>query len=95
MIDKHIRERIEERAFAISEWRRENNVPGSDISDWLEAESEIIIDRRTTKHCPVCGFKLIAKKDDTIFCLRCEWRVESKREADKEVPDVKEVKWIP
>lgn len=93
MIDKHIREKIEARAFEIYEWRKENNVPGSAESDWFQAEAEIITDRRQ-EGCPKYGYKLLARNDSEIFCLKdgCDWKIKAKREYDKDIPDFEEIK---
>jgi len=94
MIDKYIREKIEARAYEIYEWRKENNVPGSALSDWEQAEIEIITDRRTNAGCPKCDFNLVARNDGEIFCLRngCDWKIEAKRKFDKNIPDINEIK---
>lgn len=44
--------------------------------------------------CPKCGGKLLARCGDKIFCLdsSCEWFVISKREDDKKLPDIHELK---
>ena len=39
-----VRERIKQRAFEIYEWRQEHDEPGSALSDWLEAELEVLED---------------------------------------------------
>ena len=39
---KTLKEQIAERAYEIWEWRMENDQPGDALSDWLEAEEEII-----------------------------------------------------
>ena len=95
MIDKHIREKIELRAFEIYEWRKENNIPGCALGDWLDAQSEIITDRRA-EGCPKCGSKLLARKDNMIICLKssCDFQVERKRKLDEDIPDFKEIKKI-
>jgi hypothetical protein len=95
MIDKHLKEKIEKRAYEIYEWRKENGVPGCALGDWLEAESEIIPDRRTNKEgCPKCGYKLLARKDDEIICLRreCNWKSKAKRKLDQEIFAFNEIK---
>ena len=94
MIDKRIREKIEYRAWEISEWRKENNIPGSALGDWLQAESEIIPDRRINAGCLKCGSKLLARTDGEIFCLKigCDWRIKAKREFDKNIIDFQEIK---
>jgi len=91
MIDKYTKERIAKRAYEIFEWRKENNLPGSSLGDWLEAESEILNDRRT-KNCPKCGFSLLARENNEIICLKCDWRTEAKRDIDKVVPRVEEIR---
>jgi len=45
--------------------------------------------------CPVCGYKLIARSDNKIFCLRsgCEWFVDARRKDDMEkVPEIHTLK---
>jgi hypothetical protein len=44
--------------------------------------------------CPVCGFKLLCREGDEIICLAstCDWRIVSKREADKEIPLINKLK---
>ena len=41
-MDKRIKECIEERAYEIYEWRVANEMPGCALSDWLEAEEEVL-----------------------------------------------------
>jgi hypothetical protein len=95
MINKLLNQRIAERAYAIWEYRIANNIPGSDLGDWEEAESEIIPDRRN-EGCPLCGCKLLARNDGEIFCLdaRCNFRVKAKRLNDKDTPDFRILKKV-
>ena len=47
-------------------------------------------------NCPKCGYLLLCRENDEIFCLRygCDWRTKSKREDDKEIPEIQELKEI-
>lgn len=92
MIDKFQREKIQTRAFEIFEWRRENDIAGCALGDWLEAETEFVIDKRTNDGCPKCGYSLIARRDDKIICLKCDWNIEAKRKTDKETADFNEIR---
>jgi DNA-directed RNA polymerase subunit RPC12/RpoP len=95
MIDKQIKQKIEQRAFEIFEWRKENGVPGSALGDWLEAECEIITDRRTNNNsCPECGFKLLALSANKIICLntKCDYSIEAKRKDDSQIPNLNDIK---
>lgn len=94
MIDKLLQERIAARAYSIYEWRIANNIPGSAADDWMEAEGEIIPDRRMITGCPKCGFTLLARSDGEMFCLKttCDWRIKAKRLCDKDKPDFKEIR---
>jgi uncharacterized Zn finger protein (UPF0148 family) len=40
------------------------------------------------KHCPVCGYKLLARHNDEVFCLSpsCSWKTISKRKEDIQIP---------
>ena len=38
-----IKKLIEVRAQEISEWREDYNIEGDDLSDWLEAEKEVML----------------------------------------------------
>ena len=91
MIDRLTQEKIEKRAFEIYEWRVYNNVPGCSLSDWLEAESDVIIDRRK-EGCPKCGCKLLGRKDDTVICLSCTWSVIYTRQTDKDLTEFRKIK---
>ena len=93
MIDKHIREKIEKRAFEIYEFRKANGIGGNATTDWFEAQEEIITDRRI-EGCPKCGGKLLARKNNTIICLKngCDFQVERKRKLDEDIPDFNEIK---
>ncbi len=92
MFNKRIREKIEARAFEIYSYRTENNIAGSSLDDWFQAESEIITDRRMDNGCPKCNFKLLARRDDKIICLRCDFEIEAKRKLDKDMPDFSDIK---
>ncbi len=92
MIDKNIREKIEARAYEIYLYRKENNIAGSSLDDWFQAEGEIITDRRMDNGCPKCNFKLLARRDDKIICLRCDWEIEAKRKQDKDISDYNDIK---
>ena len=37
-----IRKETQERAYDIFEYRRENNIPGCALGDWLQAEREVL-----------------------------------------------------
>jgi len=94
MINKNIREKIEARAYELYEWRKENNVPGSALGDWLDAQAEIFDQRQNNENCPKCGFKLLARYNDKIICLnhKCDWEIETKRKLDEKIPDFAEIK---
>ncbi len=52
-------------------------------------------DKRSKSICPTCGYHLLARSNDTIFCLNsgCDWHIESKRSKDKEViPEINNLK---
>jgi len=54
-------------------------------------------DKRGKPICPLCGFHLMARCGDTIFCLNsgCEWHIEMKRKDDTEkVPEIHTLKKI-
>ena len=93
MIDKTLNQRIAEKAHGIYEYRMANNLPGNSCSDWEEARNIIIPDRRENDGCPR-GHKLVASNGKEIFCLQngCDWRIIPKREVDKDVPDIAELK---
>lgn len=45
--------------------------------------------------CPICGFNIIAKVDNNIYCLnpkQCTWTTAVRREEDKQLPDIHEIK---
>ena len=96
MIDKKIREKIEALAFEKFEWRRENGVSGSALGDWLDAEAEILINKRQIEGCPICGYKFLVRNDEEIACLSnsCKWKIKSKRKLDDNIPDMKNIKAI-
>jgi len=94
MIDKYNLEKITAKAYSIWEWRMANNIPGSAEQDWEEAQSEIILDRRTTDGCPVCNFPLLARNNGEIFCLSttCDWKIKHRRSIDKDIAEFSEIK---
>lgn len=51
---------------------------------------DIPILKERKKCCPECGYELLAREGNKIFCLRngCEWFVEAKRKEDELVPDI-------
>ena len=96
MIDKLLKQKIEERAFEIYEWRIANGISGCETGDWLEAEAELADKRQTDgKHCPKCGF-MEAGKDNMLICLNnsCDWQIEAKRFSDKNIPTFNEIKKV-
>ena len=42
--------------------------------------------------CPKCKSKLIARSGWFIFCLKCDFAVQSKREIDKEIKEFSQIK---
>ena len=96
MIDKHIRDKIEVKAFEIYEYREANNITGSALGDWLDAQAQIITDRRANNNCPKCGFGLLARNNNEIVCLnsKCDFKIEAKRKFDEDIPDVNEIRKI-
>jgi predicted nucleic acid-binding Zn ribbon protein len=46
------------------------------------------------KYCPVCGYGLLARENDDVFCLSqsCDWRTKSKRDEDTAIPEYQELK---
>jgi predicted RNA-binding Zn-ribbon protein involved in translation (DUF1610 family) len=94
VIDKHLKEKIELRAHEIYEWRQANNVPGNATTDWFEAQEEVIADRRTNFGCPKCGFPMLARNNEEIFCLKneCDYREKAKRDSDKDIPKFSDIK---
>ena len=51
-------------------------------------------DKRGKLICPKCGSSLLARVDDKVVCLNfgCEWIIEGKREEDKQLPEIHEIK---
>ena len=51
--------------------------------------------RKYPSECPICHFHLLAREDDKIICLRtvCNWSISAKRETDKEIPKISELKY--
>lgn len=51
-------------------------------------------DKRGNPICPKCGYQLLARCEDKIFCLNngCEWFTDSKRKEDEKVPDIHKLK---
>ena len=96
MIDKRIREKIEALAYEKYEWRKENGISGCALGDWLDAEAEILIDRRQIEGCPKHGNKLRAQENNTIICLMagCDWNVPARRKTDEGIPSIKDIKNI-
>lgn len=90
MIDKKIREKISARAFEIYEWRKENGIGGNATTDWFDAQEEVLIDKRVNNGCPNCGFSLLARKNNMIICLRCDWKITARRKLDEDIPDFEE-----
>ena len=93
MIDKYLKEKIQIKAYAIWKHRKEHNISGSALGDWLEAQREIF-EKRQIKGCPICGYSLLAKENGKIICLRvgCNWTIETKRKTDENLPNFNEIK---
>jgi len=91
MIDKFHRQKIEERARQIYEYRVKNGISGCAVDDWLKAESGLV-DRRQIKVCPICDYQLIARDGNKIICLRCNWKIEAKRKLDGSLADYSELR---
>jgi len=41
--------------------------------------------------CPNCGSKFLATDTEFVYCLSCNWKVKSKREVDKVLPQIKDI----
>ncbi len=93
-MNEELHQRIKIRAYEIYEYRKENGIMGSSTTDWLEAEEEICIDRRVNDGCPNCHFKLIARRDNKIICLKCNFEIETKRKEDENISRLSEIKKI-
>lgn len=46
------------------------------------------------RKCPECGGVLLARSGTKIICLNfgCPWEIESRRDEDKEIPDLSQLK---
>ncbi len=56
-INEILRKEIEERAYDMFEFRKEYNIPGDALSDWLQAEKEIMSWYNPNTH--ICMFQKI------------------------------------
>jgi len=57
--------------------------------------SEFVVEKRRNQHhkCPDCGGFLCKWNDmDKLSCLSCPYTIDAKREIDKEIRTIKEVK---
>ena len=90
MIDKLIKNKISELAYAKYCERRDKGLPGDDVTDWLTAEVELC-DRRQNKNCPLCHYPIF-KKDGLMVCCRCEWTIDKKRSTDEHLPDADNIR---
>jgi ribosomal protein S27AE len=93
MNKKGLEELIRIRAFELYEFYRDEGYPDDPLRNYLQAEAELA-DNRQTRGCPKCGFKILGGHDDKIICLRnnCDWQIDSKRFADRNIPKISELK---
>lgn len=57
--------------------------------------SEFVVEKRRNRHnlCPDCGGFLCRWNNmDKLSCLNCPYTIEAKREIDKGIPTMKEIK---
>lgn len=63
----------------------------------MDNEDKLKTNKRGKYICPTCGYELIARCDNKIYCLRsgCSWSTAIKRKDDTEViPEIHNLKKI-
>lgn len=51
-------------------------------------------EKRQVNGCPKCNFGLLARRDNMIICLKCDFEIEAKRKLDEDIPKFSEIKNI-